>query len=121
MFFTDSVGNFVNFGSVLAAVLNGTEPLALPASPVAGPKGEKGDTVVGPAGPAGESIVGPKGDQGDRGDESELAAAVTELRQQRAKLQAVMLLAMERCEKLHPSTRAHIKLFLAQVKKDAGI
>jgi hypothetical protein len=124
VFFTDAEGNYINFGSILAAVMNGTLPLALPASPVAGPKGEKGDT--GAQGPKGDTIVGPRGEKGDRGDvlipnESELAAEVLALRQQRARLQAVFILAAERNEKLHPSTRAHMRLFLAQVKKDAGL
>jgi hypothetical protein len=127
VFFTDAEGNYINFGSILAAVMNGTQPLALPASPVAGPVGPAGkDGAPGSQGPKGESIVGPQGPKGDRGDvlipnESELAAEVLALRRERAKMQAVMLLAMERCEQLHPSTRAHIRLFLSQVKKDAGL
>jgi hypothetical protein len=127
VFFTDAEGNYINFGSILAAVMNGSLPLALPASPVAGPQGPRGETgAQGPPGRDGESIVGPRGEKGERGDvlipnESELAAEVIRLRQERARLQAVHLLAIERCEKLHPSTRVHIRLFLAQVKKDAGI
>ena len=127
VFFTDAEGNYINFGSILAAVMNGSLPLALPASPVAGPQGLKGDRgPQGPAGRDGATIVGPQGPKGDRGDvlipnESELAAEVLALRQQRARLQAVFLLAAERSEKLHPSTRAHMRLFLAQVKKDAGL
>jgi hypothetical protein len=127
VFFTDAEGNYINFGSILAAVMNGSLPLALPASPVAGPQGPAGrDGATGSQGPKGESIVGPRGEKGDRGDvlipnESELAAEVLALRQQRARLQAVFLLAAERSEKLHPSTRAHMRLFLAQVKKDAGL
>jgi hypothetical protein len=127
VFFTDAEGNYINFGSILAAVMNGTLPLALPASPVAGPQGPAGkDGAPGTQGPKGDSIVGPAGPKGDRGDvlipnDSELAAEVIALRQQRARLQAVMLLALERSEKLPPSTRAHVKLFLQQVKQDAGI
>jgi hypothetical protein len=126
VFFTDAEGNYINFGSILAAVMNGSLPLALPASPVAGPQGPAGkDGATGSRGPKGESIVGPQGPKGGRGDvlipnESELAAAVIELRQKLARVKAKMFLEMERNlhPSVHPNVRAHVKRLLVQVQKE---
>jgi hypothetical protein len=124
MFLTDSVGNFVNIGSIFAAVMNGSLPLALPAFPVAGPQGPAGrDGATGSQGPKGESIVGPRGEKGDRGDvlipnESELAAAVLQLRSQRAKVQAALLIEVERCKNLHPNQRAHVRGVIQRLQKE---
>jgi hypothetical protein len=124
VFFTDGEGNYINFGSILAAVMNGSLPLALPASPVAGPQGPAGkDGATGNQGPKGDSIVGPKGDKGDRGDvlipnESELAAAVIALRSQRAKVQAALLLEVSRAKGLHPKHRIYVEGVIKRLQKE---
>jgi|HubBroStandDraft_2_1064218.scaffolds.fasta_scaffold140562_3 hypothetical protein len=124
VFFTDAEGNYINFGSILAAVMNGSLPLALPASPVAGPQGPQGSTgPQGPAGKDGASIVGPRGEKGDRGDvlipnESELAASVLQLRSQRAKVQAALLVEIERSANLHPNHRIHVRGVINRLQKE---
>jgi hypothetical protein len=123
MFFTDAVGNFINFGSVLAAVLNGSMPLALPASPVVGPKGEKGDSIVGPKGEKGDSIVGPQGPAGPPGDvtivgNAELEGALRKLRSERARIQAALLIEIADAEGLHPVHRAYILGVVERLKKE---
>ena len=122
VFFTDAEGNYINFGSILAAVMNGSLPLALPASPVAGPQGPKGDT--GAQGPKGDTIVGPAGPQGPKADlliptDTELGAAVAELRSQRAKVQAALLLEIERNtnSRMHPNHRAHMRAMINRLQK----
>jgi hypothetical protein len=124
VFFTDAVGNYIDFGSILAAVMNGSLPLALPASPVAGAKGEKGekgekgDTVVGAQGLRGE-----KGEKGDKGDvliptDAELAAAVIALRSKLATIQARILLEVSKAKNLHPNHRQHVLLTLKRVQQE---
>jgi len=76
MYFTDANGNFVNLGSLLASAINGSTPVAFPATGCAGAdgaQGPKGDR--GPQGPAGRdgsngkdsTVPGPQGRDGDRG------------------------------------------------------
>jgi hypothetical protein len=106
-----------------------------------GPQGRDGDR--GPQGPAGRDgrdgkdgadstvpgpigAAGPQGPAGPKGDvlipnDSELAAAVIQLRQQRARVQASLLQAILDADRLPPSTRMHVKLFLDTVRKDAGL
>jgi hypothetical protein len=122
MFFTDSVGNFVNFGSLLASVLDGSLPLALPASPVAGPQGPAGrDGAQGPIGLTG--ATGAQGPAGPRGEifipsTEELAAAVIEYRRKHIAIQAALLTEIAKAEHLHPSTRVHIRGVLARIQKE---
>jgi hypothetical protein len=125
VFFTDAEGNYINFGSILAAVVNGSLPLALPASPVAGPQGPRGDTgAQGPPGRDGadSTVPGPKGDKGDLlvPTDAEMRAAVTALRLQLARVRAAMFLEMERIlhPSCHPNVRAHIKGALQRIKKE---
>ena len=125
VFFTDAEGNYINFGSILAAVMNGSLPLALPASPVAGPQGPRGErgepgaTVVGPAGPQG--IPGPQGSLLIPTD-TEIGVALKELRLHNAKIHAAFLEGMLKAESLKNTTvGVHLKLILEQIKRDAGI
>jgi hypothetical protein len=124
VFFTDAEGNYIDFGSILAAVMNGTLPLALPASPVAGPqgpqglKGDKGENGVGWQGARGE-----KGEKGDKGDvfvptDSELSVAIAEYRSKYAKIQAALLTEIEQTKDLHPHHRAHLQNVLARLKRE---
>jgi hypothetical protein len=83
-------------------------------------KDGKDSTVAGPQGPQG--IAGPAGPRGDVliPTESELAAAVIELRQQRAKIQAALLLAISESKTTSPVVRAHLQRHLTQIKDAAG-
>lgn len=83
-------------------------------------KDGKDSTVAGPQGPQG--IAGPQGPRGDVliPNESELAAAVIELRQQRAKVQAALLLAMTESKTMSPAVRVHLQRHLTQIKDAAG-
>ena len=123
VFFTDAEGNYINFGSILAAVMSGLLPLALPASPVAGPAGRDGkdgadSTVPGPQGGAGpQGIPGPKGDLLIPTND-ELAAAMTALRQKQINVQAAFLNEIQRLPSLHPNTRIHVKNALDRIKKE---
>jgi hypothetical protein len=124
VFFTDAVGNYIDFGSILAAVMNGSLPLALPASPVAGPKGEQGlQGIPGQAGRDGVGWQGQRGEKGERGDvlipnDSELAAAVIALRSKLAKIQAKILLEISKAKGLHPSHRQQVLLTLKRVQQE---
>jgi len=97
-----------------------------------GPQGAAGrdgrdgaDSIV--PGPKGDSIVGPRGEKGERGDvlipnESELAAAVKELRLQKAKIHASFLEGMLKAKSLKNTTAGkHLELILEQIKRDAGL
>jgi hypothetical protein len=126
VFFTDAEGNYINFGSILAAVMNGSLPLALPASPVAGPQGRDGkdgkDSVV----PGPQGIPGPMGPAGPQGSlliptDAELADAYKALRQKLARIQAKHLMEVERSEHLTPSTRAHVRNVLARIKQEIDL
>jgi hypothetical protein len=92
-----------------------------------GRDGRDGESIVGPQGPKGEkgeSIVGPQGPRGDVliPNESELAAAVIELRQQKARAQAAFLQAIFDAESMQQSqARTHVLAKLNQVKLDAGL
>jgi hypothetical protein len=91
-----------------------------------GPKGDRGEAgPVGPAGPA-----GPAGPQGPRGELSyianptstEIAAALTELQQAKARIHAALIDATLRTLKNpDPRIRQHFTNLLEQIKKDAGI
>jgi hypothetical protein len=127
VFFTDAEGNYINFGSILAAVMNGTLPLALPASPVAGPQGPKGDT--GAQGPAGESIVGPQGPAGPQGDlliptETQIGKALEALRERDARFRAALRKRMADNEAVRervPQFHRLIKDTLQILAHDAGL
>jgi len=47
-----------------------------------------------------------------------LAAAVRELRSQRATIQAALLIEVERAKGLHPAHRTHIQGVIARLKKE---
>jgi hypothetical protein len=168
MFLTDSVGNFINIGSIFAAVLDGRAPLAIPAQGVAGrdgAQGIKGDrgakgndgkdgrnghdsTVAGRDGARGDKgeqgvqgLKGDKGDKGDRGEQglqgvqglrgekgergdysiptdSEIGQALITLRSQRAKVQAALLIEVERAKGLHPNVRIHVSNVIKRLQKE---
>jgi hypothetical protein len=125
VFFTDAEGNYINFGSILAAVMNGTLPMALPASPVAGPQGPAGrDGAQGPIGLTGrDGAQGPQGPQGSLliPTDAEVAEAYKALRQKLARIQAKHLMEVERSEALSPSTRAHVRNVLARIKQEIDL
>jgi hypothetical protein len=78
-----------------------------------GPRGEKGDSIIGPQGPRGDCLVP---------NESELAAAVIELRQQKAHAQAAFLQGLNDAGSIqHAGARAMVIARLNEVKKDAGL
>ena len=85
-------------------------------------KDGKDSTIAGPVGPQ-----GPAGPQGPKGDvlipnDSELAAAVIQFRDQKARAHAAFLQAMLDVGKIkNRSTAKHIELFLNRVKKEAGL
>jgi hypothetical protein len=128
VFFTDADGNYINFGSILAAVMNGSLPMALPASPVAGPQGPqgipgpKGESIVGPQGPQG--IPGPQGDLKVVGD-AEILAALNELKAQRARHIAAIRHAIE--ENKHPSrarwstAQKFVEMSIDTIRAESGI
>jgi hypothetical protein len=79
---------------------------------------------IGPQGPAGPQ--GPRGEPGRDGSilypsESQLAAANQELLQQRARVQAALLIEIANAKNLSPSTRIHVQGVLKRVKKEAGL
>lgn len=82
----------------------------------------KDSTVPGPVGPQ-----GPAGPQGPKGDvlipnDSELAAAVLQFRDQKARAHAAFVQAMLDIAKLkNRSTAKHMELLLTRIKKDAGL
>ncbi len=89
-----------------------------------GERGEKGDSIVGPKG---DSIVGPKGDKGERGDitivgDAELAAAVAQLRAEKARAQAAFLVVLEENSKRpHSGLKKVLAATLEGLKRDAGL
>jgi hypothetical protein len=84
----------------------------------AGPAGKDGKSIMGPAGPTGAQ--GPRGDVLIPND-SELAAAVIALRQERTRVQAALLEEISRSNSLPTSTRRHVQFTLQRVKKAAGL
>jgi hypothetical protein len=102
-----------------------------------GPVGRQGDT--GPQGPAGadgrdgkdgadstvpgpQGIAGPAGPAGPQGDlliptDTEIGQALLQLRSQRAKVQAAILIEVERCAAIHPSHRAHVRGVINRLQK----
>jgi hypothetical protein len=111
-------------------------PAGPPGKSLVGPQGHVGapgrdgkDGAQGPAGRDGKdsTVPGPQGPKGDRGDclvpnESELAAAVIELRQQKARAQAAFLQGLNEAGSIqHAGARAMVIARLNEVKKDAGL
>jgi len=93
-----------------------------------GPPGKDRDQNRGPAGPPGPiGLIGPPGPQGPKGDvlipnDSELAAAITQLRIQRAQTHAAFIQAMLDAKvSKSASLRVHLTSMLTRLKKEAGL
>ena len=125
VFFTDAEGNYINFGSILAAVMTGSLPLALPASPVAGPSGPAGrDGATGSQGPIG--LTGATGPAGPKGDifiptDSELAAEVAVIRKAFLRAQARLFSEMQASEHLGGTARFHVQTMLKKIRKELDL
>jgi hypothetical protein len=124
VFFTDAEGNYINFGSILAAVMSGTLPLALPASPVAGPQGPAGkDGATGSQGPIG--LTGATGPAGPKADlliptDTEIGAALEVLRKQRAQFIAALKQRLADAKSIQGRVAPHASLIRSTVKIIAG-
>jgi len=78
----------------------------------------------GPAGPQG--VPGPRGEKGEPGSvvfptDSEVAAALVELRKEYAMTQAALLREISNSKNLKASTRLHVLGTLNRIKKTAGL
>jgi hypothetical protein len=125
VFFSDAEGNLINLGSVIASVLDGSTPLALPwqgtagRDGVPGPKGE--DSVVpGPQGPQ-----GPRGERGEKGEPgsvlyvgpAEIEQAAKRLREQKAHILAKIQEHIANAKHLPSGTRALLTAHFNNLKK----
>jgi len=109
----------------LSDLLKGENPHVRVLAGVAGLKGDRGEKgEKGERGERGER--GPQGFDGPPGSvtvigDSELATAVKQLRAERAKIQAAILMAVADAGQLTPTKRASVNAALASLRRVAGI
>lgn len=123
LWISDSDGNLISISDLLAGA---SAPRTFPYVPTVGPQGPQGIPgatgargAPGPPGPQG--IPGPKGDLLVPTD-TEIGAALKELRLQKAKTHAAFLEAMVKVKSLKNTTAGtHLRLILEQIKREAGL